>query len=174
MTKLFIVFCVLLAAPAAAYQVNCDKHPIYCEIIKKKPKMNRKFAMHMSNMIYKYSKMYDQDPVISLAVGMQETSLRQIHRRQNIIIFDEQDNWKIVKGYTDLCMFQFHVDTIMKHELDPVKLKNDVEYCVKQHFILMKRKREICSHLKEDSWVCYHSVNKVPREYYKMLVKEHL
>ncbi len=153
---------------------NCEKHPIYCQILKKKPKMSTQYAMRMSNYIYRYSRIYKQDPTISIAVGMQETGLKQIHRKQNIIIFDENDNWKVVKGYTDLCMFQFHIDTIIHHKLDPVRLKNDVEYCIEQHFILMRQKRKICSHLGEDSWVCYHSVNKVPREYYKMLVKEHL
>lgn len=170
----FIILLFVIFASVKANGQDCERHPIYCNIVDKKPKISPKYAMYMSNLIYKYSKKYKQDAKISIAIGMQETRLRQINRRQNIIIFnDDNTSWKIVKGYTDLCMYQFHVDTIVSHNLDPIKLKDDVEYCVEQHFILLRQKRKLCKHLKEDSWVCYHSINKVPREYYKHLVKEY-
>ena len=169
-----VLFLYTVLSVAEAKEVDCEKHSIYCNIIDKNPKISKKRAMQLSNIIYKYSKKYNQNPHISVAVGMQETRLRNIHRKQNVIVFGEDGkSWEVVRGISDVCMFQFHVDTIIAHELDPIKLKDDIEYCIEQHFILMRQKRKICSHLGKDSWTCYHSVNKIPREYYKLLVEKH-
>lgn len=172
---IWVLLILFNVSEANAKEVDCEKHSIYCNIVDKKPRINKSYAMKLSNIMYKYSKMYGQNPHISVAVGMQETGLRNIHRKQNIIVYDDklEKGYKIVRGYTDVCMFQFHVNTITSHGLDPVRLKNDMEYCVEQHFKLMRQKRKICSHLGEDSWTCYHSVNKIPREYYKKLVERY-
>ena len=160
---------------AFAKEVDCGKHPIYCNIVDKRPDMSKSKAMKLSNLIYKYAKKYKQDPHLSIAIGMQETGLRQISRKQSVIIFDETfpNGWKKIRGHSDICMFQFHANTIVSHELDPIRLKDDLEYCIEQHFILMKHKRNICKKLKEDSWTCYHSINKVYREQYKKLVERY-
>lgn len=172
---LLIVWLFLPATQVNASEIDCEKHAIYCDIVDKNPRIDKTYAMKLSNLMYKYSQKYDQNPHISVAVGMQETGLRNISRKQNIIIYDDiyPKGWKVVRGYTDVCMFQFHVNTITSHKLDPLKLKNDLNYCVEQHFKLMRQKRKICSHLGKDSWTCYHSVNDIPREHYQKLVERY-
>ena len=171
---LLVLVVVMYSCPIHGAEIDCDKNPIYCNILDKKPDMVPSKAMELSNTIYKYSKKYKQNPHISVAIGMQETGLKQANREQNIIVFDDSDKgWSVVKGYSDVCMFQFHVNTIVAHNLNPIKLKNDLDYCVEQHFKLMQQKRKICSHLGKDSWTCYHSVNKIPREFYKKLVERY-
>lgn len=175
----FLIWAILIALgvrSAEAKDIDCNKHSIYCDIIDKKPNIDKSYAMKLSNIIYKYSRKYKQNPHISIAIGMQETGLKEnTHRKQNVIVFDKsfEKGYKIVRGYSDICMFQFHVDTISSHDIDPVKLKSDIDYCVEEHFKLMMQKRKICSHLGKDSWTCYHSVNKQPREYYKSLVERY-
>lgn len=177
-----VLICLFVVIGTLAYtsnveakEIDCDKHSVYCNIIDKKPNMKPKKAMALSNKVYKYAKKYGQNPHISIAIGMQETGLRNISRMQNVIIYDDstEEGWKVVRGHSDVCMFQFHVNTIVSHQLDPIRLKDDLDYCIEQHFILMKQKRKICSHLKEDSWSCYHSFNKIPREHYKRLVERY-
>ncbi len=167
---------LMLIGVANAKTIDCDRHPIYCNIVDKKPNIKKRYAMRLSNFIHKYSRRYKQDPHISIAIGMQETNLRQINRKHSIILFGEEHpgGWKKITGYSDICMFQFHVNTITSHGLDPIRLKNDIEYCVEQHFILMRHKRKVCRSLGEDSWTCYHSRNKIPRELYKKLVERYL
>ena len=162
------------------YSINCDKHPIYCQMKKLLPNRNASDTMALSNLFHKYARKYGQDPLLSVAIARQETGLREINRRQNIIkFFDKCDktgcyeDYEIVRGYTDICLFQFHVDTIVHEKLNPVRLKNDIDYCVEQHFKLLKKKRRLCKHLGEDSWTCYHSKSKKLREFYKSLVMEY-
>lgn len=150
--------------------VSCEKHPIFCRIVQAKPSINNKYAMKISNIMHKYKE--NMDPYISIAIAVQETGIRMINRKQKIIIFDNLGGYQILKGYTDICMYQFHVDTIIDYKLDPVKLNNNLDYCIKSHFKVMKDKLEICSSLNNDAWVCYHSRNEPYHSIYKKLVED--
>ena len=150
-----------------------QKHPIYSQILKIKPTINKKYAMHLSNVMHKMSKKYNQDPLISVAIAMQESSMRNINRKQRIVIYTK-DGYEIKRGYTDLCLFQIHVDTAIHYGMDLVKLNNNLSYCVEQHFRIMKIKRNACKRLDKDSWTCYHSFTKSLRLQYKKLVERFL
>ena len=53
--------------------VKCKDHPIYCQIIKNKSKINKKYAMRLSNIIYKMHKKYRIPSRIFTAILMQES-----------------------------------------------------------------------------------------------------
>ena len=111
-----------------------------------------------------------KDVLRSVAIAMQETSLRHINREQTVIIFEMNngvETFKYVTGSSDIGTFQFHANTIKRYNMDAVKLKNDIEYSVDQHFILMKKKLRYCRHLGEDAWTCYHSRTPIFRKRYK-------
>lgn len=129
--------------------------------------------MHLSNLIHKYAKKYGQDPFISVGIAMQESGIKNIHRKESFVIF-KNNSYRIKKGYTDLCMFQIHIDTAKNYNINPLKLKNNLRYCVEQHFRIMRHKRKICKHLAKDSWSCYHSITESNRLYYKQLVERYL
>lgn len=168
-TILSILFFALLSIETSA------KDKVYQTLVKNRPDMDRLTLQRIANLFHKYAHKYGQDPVISVAIGMQETGLRQINRKKNVIVFDPSGlTWRIERGVTDVCMFQFHVDTIVDQGIDPLMLKNNIAYCVEQHFRLMKIKRNICSDLGEDSWTCYHSRTPKHREVYKKLVARHI
>jgi hypothetical protein len=57
----------------AKSRINCDKHPIYCQIKKNHPKLDRKYAMKLSNIIYKKVRKYHIPPRIFVAILMQES-----------------------------------------------------------------------------------------------------
>lgn len=154
----------LLGLALEANAANCVKHPIFCQIKRLKPNIGYKKAMRLSNMFYRSARKYKvNNPIRSVAIAMQETSLNlKLSRIQNIIIFnDDMTKWEVIRGYSDICMFQFHVNTIVNEKLDPIRLKTDINYCIDQHFKLMKKKIKVCGHLGGDAWTCYHS--KTPR-----------
>lgn len=173
MIRLMIIPLFFISMTASAY-VNCNKHPIYCKIKTLRPTMNPKEAMDLSNIISTQARKYNGNPLLAVAIGMQETGLIKRHRTQKIIQFyqecDESNNecieaWRVIKGVTDVCMFQFHVDTILSHNINPIKLKNDINYCISWHFRLMNEKKRLCKHL-DQPWSCYHSNTEKYRKQY--------
>lgn len=169
---LFLLFFINIS-----YAVNCETHPIYCKIKKLRPDMPYKEAMNLSNIVYKKSQKYHGDPILAIAIAMQETGLKQINRKQSIIKFkkecenDEcQETYIIYKGVSDVCMFQIHVNTVINYDIDPIKLKNDLSYCIDWHFKIMNIKKQTCKKLGNEAWSCYHSTNKMLRKQYIKLV----
>lgn len=162
---------IALSLFEAKAETDCSQNPVYCTLIKNRPDMDRLTLRRIANSFSKYAQKYGQDPITSVAIGMQETGLNQINRPKNIIVFDPNGiTWRVERGVTDVCMFQFHVDTIIDQGIDPIKLKNSVDYCIEQHFKLMSLKRKLCSDLGDDSWTCYHSRTPKLRSIYKTLV----
>jgi len=171
---------LLLLLSFSAHAFDASKHPIYSQIVKNNPPIDKKYAMKLSNIIYKYAKKHSGDPTLAVAIATQETMLKNRHRRQNVIQFFEKcdeekcsEDWKVVRGVSDVCMFQFHVNTIVNYNIDPIKLKNNIEYCVEWHFKLMKKKKKMCRKMKKP-WACYHSKNKTLRNIYISLVERYL
>ena len=76
----YILLLVMLLSTSAQAEIDCSRHKIFCHIKQLRPKMKKKEAMKLSNLIYKYSRQYGTDPRISVAIGMQESGLRGIHR----------------------------------------------------------------------------------------------
>ncbi len=185
---LFLVLASFLITEAKA--ADCEKHPIFCHIKRVRPNMANKEAMDLSNLMYKYAHKYgNKNPILSVAIAMQETNIRRIERSQTVIVFTcrgelvkernkykciGEETSKYVEGYSDISLFQFHARTIRLEKLDPVKLKNDLEYSVEQHFKLMKKKLRICKHLGEEAWTCYHSRTNLLRKRYKEDVERYL
>ena len=187
---ILVIFMILIAVSMGNVDAaDCERHPIYCHIKRVKPSMNNKKAMRLSNLMYKYARKYKiKNAIRSVAIAMQETSLRNINRSQTVIIFEikcEKVNTKdigwpcketarFVEGYSDISIFQFHALTIKHYKLDPVKLKNDLEHAVDKHFMIMKEKLKLCKHLEEDAWTCYHSTTPKLRKRYKEDVEQWL
>lgn len=175
-----ILFTDTFSKPEKQNNEICRKNPLYCTIIKLRPKINHTLAMRFSNLLYKYGKQFQMDPWRSLAIAMQESSLRNIHRRHEIIVFHNHcerykcsDSYEYVSGYSDLSIFQIHIKTAIAYKMDPIKLDQDLEYAVYQHYAVLKQKERECSSLGELSWTCYHSKSPSRRMRYRMLVDKY-
>ncbi len=69
-----ITICLFLFFTSlSAYAVDCKKHPIYCQVVKNKPSIDKKFAMKLSNVIYKMHRKYHIPSRIFTAILMQES-----------------------------------------------------------------------------------------------------
>jgi hypothetical protein len=137
-----VLIAILCGCDARA---ECNENSVYCALAKNRPDMERLTLRRIANLFSKYSQKYNQDPIKSVAIGMQETGLQQKNRPHNIIVFNPDGiTWRVERGVTDVCMFQFHVDTIVDMNIDPIKLKDNVDYCIEQHFKLMSLSQQKC------------------------------
>jgi len=169
---------LLVMISSTAYSVDCKKHKVYCKVIELRPNIDKKWAMKFSNIIYKKAVKYQLDPIRSVCIGMQESSLRLIDREQNILVFKKECNEigmcteeaRMVKGISDVSVWMFHVDTIVAYNKDPILLRTDLEYATDFHFSLLKKKMNLCKNLGKDAWTCYHSKTEKHRLNYKNLV----
>ena len=161
-------------------QPDCKKHGMYCQILKWRPNIDKKWAMKFSDLLFRYGKKYDMDPWRSLAIAMQESSLRNIHRKHTIIVFHTtcvkgkcHKTYHLVRGYSDLSIFQFHINTALAYDMDILRLDSDLDYAVSQHFKLLKLKEARCEELGSVAWSCYHSVTPTKRHLYAKLVNRY-
>lgn len=177
--KLFKLLIILNIAFGAsnALSADCDTHPIYCKIRKLNPKLSHSFAMTLSNLIYKSAKSAGTDPMVSVAIAMQESSLTNRHRRSRVV----SPSGAVYDGFTDIGIFQIHIDTAIEMGLDIPRLINDIEYQVESHFKILRRKIDVCTKKRAKlhvlyglEWSCYHSYTKSAREKYIHLVERYL
>lgn len=160
-----------------AYGADCATHPIYCKIKQLNPSLSDGYAMTLSNLIYAGAKSAGTDPMVSVAIAMQESSLVNQHRRGRVVA----PSGVVYDGFTDIGVFQIHVDTAEEFNLDAGRLLNDIEYQVEAHFIILKRKIAVCKSKRVElnvlyglEWSCYHSYTKRVRQKYIELVGRYL
>ena len=127
----------------------CEKNPIYCSILKINKRVDKKFAMEVSNYISRYSKIYKTDPYITVAIMAQETMFRNISTE------------------IDLGVYQLNIDTLQMYGKDPIKVVTDLEYATETHIWLLSKKKTYCKETKYP-WACYHSMTP---KYYNKYVK---
>lgn len=139
--------------------------------------MNKTFAAELAGYITKYSKQFKTDPRISVAIAMQETAFANINREGSVYTKDKQ----LVRGITDVGVFQIHVATIAYMGIDIERLKNDVEYQTYWHVKILAEKIKICKQKRQklevesgDEWSCYHSFTLDKRMEYVEDVGAHL
>lgn len=144
---------------------NCKLHKIYCKVMELQPLANPKWAMKFSNSLLRHAKKYNMDPWLSLAIAMQESSLLFPEPRTKAIAFTKtcdkkgqcKTSYQVITGHADLSIFQLHVNTILYHGIDPVRLKEDLDYATDWHYRILKKKIAQCKHLGNQAWGCYHS-----------------
>lgn len=153
-----------------------SKNPVLAEILKLNPRVNRSFAVVLSNYIAKYSHQFKTDPRLSVAIAMQETAFMNKNRKGVIYV-----HGRMIHGITDVGVFQIHIATIENLGIDVERLKRDVEYQTYWHIKILAEKIKVCTAQRDklkvdagDEWACYHSFNKPQRDVYLTDVGAHL
>ena len=180
--KYLLLFLLFMTFTPKAFGVNCNVHKIYCKVLELRPDIDKKWAMKFSDIIYKKAKEYNLDPMISIAIVMQESSIRKINRKEKVLIQKETCDdlgecsmtYKVVTGYSDLSIWQFHIDTLLNFKIDPIRVQTDLEYATDFHFKLLKHKIKKCSKHKDLAWSCYHSATERHRLKYVEDVSRYL
>lgn len=154
---------------------------MYCKILKVNPSVSKKLAAELSVYITRYAKKFKFDPALSVAIAMQESSLRNVNRMGHVL-----KDGKIVLGISDVGVFQIHVDTIASFNsagevLDAKRLETDLEYQTYWHARILSEKISTCKKAraklqvgKGNEWSCYHSFTQSKRKVYLKDVTRHL
>lgn len=167
------ILLMLLFSNADALAVNCGHHPIYCRIKELNPKVDSQYAMKLSNHIHKYSRMYNMDPMISVAIAMQESAFRNVNRKGTIKL----KNGTTVSGVTDVGVFQINIANIDHYKIDYFRLQHDLKYQTYWHYQILREMIRICkAHklAKGREFSCYHSTTRYHRQQYFRLIKRYL
>lgn len=179
--KLLVLISVMLSA-TTAYSADCKNNPIYCKILKLNPKLDKSKAFWLSNEIYTQATAVGLDPMISIAILMQENAFRSentYHVETTIEKYCNEtgcyENIVKNKKVVDMGIAQINIGTARAYKLDYERLFNlDTEYAIRCHFLILKDKIQMCSNLGEDAWTCYHSTTEVLRDKYKTMVSRYL
>lgn len=88
-----LLFMVVFSYDASAYEGShdCEKHPIYCQIINNVPTIKRAYAFQLSNVIYKKTKKYDLDPSLFTAILAQESKYDLGAKNCSTGVIDDMD-----------------------------------------------------------------------------------
>ena len=127
------------------------------QIIKNKPNINKKLANKLSKYIHKYATIFKADSNRAVAIAMQESGFANVINKNS-------------NKTRDLGIFQINTKTAKEYGFDTKRLINDQEYSVKAYFTVMRDKVKMCNSRRQDSWICYHSKNRILGSKYKKLV----
>jgi hypothetical protein len=182
MKKMF--FLLFLLSFNVFSKVNCEKHPIYCQIKNNKSSLENEYAMKLSNIIYKMHKKYKIPVRIFTAILMQESSYDlsakgcnkglykdskyfdvQIQKCLNPITEDDIKNaekclqninpYKEKKICSDFGISQIYYKTAKRFGFNIFKLNSDLEYSVEAGAIVLNDFMKKYKNKDVDWWVRY-------------------
>jgi hypothetical protein len=161
---------------------DCKTHKIYCKILELNPYVDKTFAFELSNIIFQEAKIADIDPMVSVAILMQENAFNNKHRYHTETTTekhcDDDGCYEIEikkKVATDLGIAQISFNTAKHYKLDVEKLfEFDLRYTIQAHFLILKDKMKTCESREGKPWTCYHSFTKQHRKTYNRLVSRYL
>lgn len=167
---------------AKAETLDCKTHKLYCKIVEFNPRIDRAFAMEISNKLYAKAKLNRVNPELALAILMHETGLRNLNTYKTTTKVTEScsatDCTRVtttVDKVFDMSIAQININTAVHYGFDIQRLyKLDMDYALDCFFVVLKDKMKMCSYLGNQAWSCYHSTTESYRNIYVDLVSRHL
>lgn len=132
-----ILMVMLIPKISLSKNLKCNKHPIYCQIIKNKPTINRDYALKLSNIIYRVSKKYNIPPKIYTAILMQESSYVLDSVNSYCGLRRKSSDSGEVCVYEDFGMSQINYKTARYYKFDIELLLTDEEYSIESGAIVL-------------------------------------
>lgn len=128
------LFIILFLFITNSYSNECKEHPVFCQIVKNKPKIDKQYAMKLSNLIHKMHLKYKIPSKIFTAILMQESGYSLKAKGKSCGI-DKDNKEKCV--YSDFGISQIHYKTVDLWDFDLNKLTIDLEYSVEAGAIIL-------------------------------------
>ena len=194
-----IVFLYGITGNADA-KITCEKHPIYCQIIKNRTDkkgniyINKKYAYKLSNVIHKAAIKYKIPSNLYTAILMQESryslkargchsGLREKYIENTFQCTEKQKNIECKTGSiilietricSDFGMSQIYYKTARRYKFDILKLTTDLQYSIEAGARVLSDFKKRYSRKETDWWTRYNASSKVKRRIYKELVERFL
>lgn len=171
MKNLFLLIALLLLPVKTLAKVNCDIHSVYCQIIRNAPKIDKSFALVLSNTIYKASKKYNIDKNLYAAILAQESmyKLNTINCTNGLTMTEEVET-----VCTDFGISQIHYKTIDRYGFDTDLLIEDLNYSVEAGAKVLSDFKRIYSKKEKHWWSRYNSSNNKKRLEYETRIYKYL
>lgn len=172
----YLISMLLFFFTTASHGYDIKNNPIYHSILVLNPKIDKRDAFKYSNIIYKYSSVYQIDPFLIVAITRQESYINLNTVREVIISdihLDKKTNKFIKKvEITDFCMMQINKQNVISKNLDPERLIRDPDYCIHEGIKILSFFKKF-NGSEEFWWTRYNSPNDTHREIYKKYVLSH-
>jgi len=185
---------------ANAKAINCDKHPIYCQIKKNSLHISTKQAYHLSNVIHKAARKHRIPTRIFVGILAQESGYRLgaqgCHRGLALnpaygkrtalcyVSFDiksdlktcvnQEKKYEEVRICSDFGIGQIYFKTAKSFGFDIALLTTDLEYSINAAATVLADFQKRYSAREVDWWSRYNARNKIKRRIYKELVERYL
>ena len=133
MKKLLITTLFLFSFSSFA-EVDCEKHPIYCQITENMPGIDKTYAMRLSDIIYKMHRKYHIPTRVFTAILRQESGYSLEAKGKHCGLNKKGEKNCI---YTDFGISQIHWKTAELWGFDIKRLTTDLEYSVEAGAIIL-------------------------------------
>lgn len=126
----------LILFSSVTYGADCAKHPIFCQIKKNKPSIKNRYAMKLSNVIYKAAKKYKISSKVYTAILKQESNYTLSAKGCSKGLMEVKNPKKKgvtfveVKTCNDFGMSQVNYRTAKRYKIDTMKLIVNLDYSV--------------------------------------------
>jgi len=167
----------------SAYGGNCGKHPIYCQIVKNQSKIDKKYAMKLSNIIYRMHRKYHIPTRVFTAILRQESGYSLTAKGCHSGLYEHkfENGVRLVEERvcTDFGISQIYYKTSNRHNFDIFRLTEDLEYSVEAGAIVLAGFMKRYEAKDNDWWVRYNCGNRGTTkrdtcQIYKQLVERYL
>jgi len=155
----------------------CQDHKIFCQIVKNNPRINKKYAFKLSNIIFKLSKKHKVNARIYTAILAQESMYKL--DAKNCKKGLHKDYIKPIKVCFDFGISMINHRTVSSYNFNLNKLLNDLEYSVEAGMIVFSWFQKTYGKKEKDFWVRYNcgtkkSIDRETCQTYKKLVERYL
>jgi len=185
----------LSMSSAKANNLNCSKHPIYCQIKKNAPKLNKEEVLKLSNVIHKISRKYNLPTRIFVGILAQESGykleatgchkglvrelkpeLRNTNSSGELLVTYTESMYEMkeIKVCADFGIGQIYYKTAQSFQFDLNKLTTDLEYSINASAKILADFQKRYSTREVDWWTRYNASSKIKRKIYKTLVERYL
>ena len=154
--------------------LRCVDHPIFCQIKKNNPKLDKSYAVQVSNIIYAMTKKYNLRPHIYTAILAQE-SMYNLGAKNCTTGVKTLPNGHNAKTETTICVdfgiSQINYKTAKAYGFDLDRLVSDLHYSIEAGAIVLSDMKKMYHANEDDYWTRYNSSKKTFREEYRRLVE---
>lgn len=149
-----------------------DNNRVFNKIIKLKPKMDRVVAQNLADQISKYSKEFKVDPILVVAIAMQESGLDPLNHRTVVGLNSQGEMSELV---TDVGIMQVNLNSIKPYKLSGYMLMNFPDYALWAGIKILSHKLKDCKVKYGDTaFGCYNSSTEQYHTEYVTLVRRYL
>ena len=150
---------IILTIPMFTSEAKTEYNPIFDQVVKNHPKIDRVYAQRVATAIQKVAKEMGIKPQRLAAILAQESryTLTAVNRRSN-----------------EYGIAQINHRTIESFGFDKQRLLTDLEYSVKAGAIVLADFKRMYGKREKNYWSRYNSSNKDKRQEYEILVAKFL